>query len=556
MEKEMTNPSSENLINDLRKERLFLDVLCREYTSVYCMDFRNATLEILKLDPVANAFRIFGNEPRKKLDCYSAIRIYGDNYVAEECREDFRRVMNPDNLREQLAREDHFTYRYSSKPNRASQSNFEVELRRIDDRFPDLAILAFKNIDELVKAENERFLRAMEQRKLEEEVREAQLANTAKTEFLQRMSHDIRTPLNGICGMLNIADHYKDDLEKQTECRRKVRESANLLLEMVNEVLDMSKLESGRIMLEEKEFNLYDTAEEVYDVIEKLAEERGISVTCTGKEVSHWDVIGSPVHVKRILMNIMSNAVKYNKDGGTIELAAREIPAQEEGMARMQFICRDTGVGMSEEFLQHIFEPFSLEQIGEKIRYSRTGLGMSITKKLVDAMKGTIEVESVKGEGSTFTVTIPFRIDRSGVPGKRKRGGKAADIAGLHVLLVEDNELNMEIAEFILQERHAVVTKAWNGKEAVDLFAGSRPGTFDVILMDIMMPVMDGYTAAERIRALNRKDAGTIPIIAMTANAFMEDKQRARSAGMNDHIAKPVSGEELVRLLSEYRDRS
>ena len=688
------------MINDLKKEGLFLSVLCREYTSVFCLDFHDNTVELLKLDPAANAYELFGSEPRKKLDYLSVMSSYQDMYVAEECKEEFMEVMAPKHLCQKMTESDRFTYRYKSKPNKASQCNFEAELRRIDDRFPNLAILAFKNIDDLVNQENERLLKALEQKRLEEQVtqlsesyrqaadreailatlcndyevvyycdlesdylqvvkdsnprisvgseykfstvvsifrnaknlmesateyvqkldrdyllgylkehselslqfcikkaaddrtymetriirvktdsgfkvilgsrhiddivrereernrrlneavREARLANTAKTEFLQRMSHDIRTPLNGICGMIDIAEHYSNDLEKQRECRKKVKESANLLVEMINEVLDMNKLESGNVTLEQVPFNLYDTAEEVFAVMEKQAEERGIHITCGGKGVTHWNVIGSPVHVKRIIMNIMSNAVKYNKDYGSIDLICKEIPADEGDTVLIQFICRDTGIGMNEEFQQRIFEPFSLEQLEETVGYSRTGLGMSITKKLVDTMNGTIEVHSVKGEGTTFTVTIPFQIADSETGVRTKQKENTIDISGMNILLVEDNELNMEISEFMLQDRHANVTKAWNGKEAVSIFENSKPGAFDAILMDIMMPVMDGYQAAEKIRSLDRKDAKTIPMIAMTANAFTEDKVRARDAGMNDHISKPVSVDKLLQLLS------
>lgn len=700
MEKVTIPNQSEDMINELKKERLFLDVLCREYTSVFCLDFSEKTLEILKLNSNANAYDLFGNDPGKKIDYISMIKKYTELYVAKECREEFSQVMELDNLKREIAGVEHFMYRYKTKPNKASQCNFEMELRRIDEHFPNLAIFAFRNIDELVKQENERLVKALEQKKLEEKVtqlnesymqaanreailttlcndyevvyfcdletdylqvvkdsnpkikvgseskfstvislfknaknlaessaeyvskldrdylleyfkdhqeisiqfsinnndsdqtymetrivrvntdsgfkvilgsrhiddivrereernrklneamHEAQLANASKTEFLQRMSHDIRTPLNGICGMIDIAEHYSDDLEKQKECRRKIKESAGLLLEMVNEVLDMNKLESGKVILEEVPFNLYETAEEVFDVIEKYANERGISVNCGGKGVTHWNVIGSPVHVKRIIMNIMSNAVKYNKDYGSIDLICKEMKGNDDSTVRIQFICRDTGIGMSEEFQKHIFEPFSQEHIEEKISYGRTGLGMSITKKLVDTMNGTIEINSVKGEGSTFIVTIPFKIADSEVVSQNNKNEESADITGMNILLVEDNELNMEIAEFILQNKKANVTKAWNGEEAVSTFKNSKPGTFDVILMDIMMPVMDGYTATENIRSLDRSDAKTIPIIAMTANAFTEDKIRAYNAGMNNHISKPISAERLLQMLA------
>ena len=381
--------------------------------------------------------------------------------------------------------------------------------------------------------------------------KKAEAANEAKTEFLQRMSHDIRTPINGICGMIDVADHYAEDMKKQTECRAKIKEASHLLLELINEVLDMSKLESDEVILEEIPFNLNSISEEILGVIEQMATEQNIRILWEEKEVTHWNLIGSPVHVKRILMNILSNAVKYNKENGYVYISCREIPSEQTAMTTLEFVCRDTGIGMTEAFQKRIFEPFAQEHAGSRTKFAGTGLGMPITKKLVEKMGGTISFESKEGIGTTFLIRIPFRIDTDRKDRTEAEEKTETSIQGLHVLLTEDNELNMEIAEFVLQNEGTVVTKAWNGQEAVDIFRKSSPGEFDVILMDIMMPVMNGYEAAKMIRSLDREDAKVIPIIAMTANAFIEDRMRAKEAGMDEHIAKPVDRKLLVKVINE-----
>nr|WP_295284592.1 ATP-binding protein [uncultured Blautia sp.] len=379
--------------------------------------------------------------------------------------------------------------------------------------------------------------------------KKAEAANEAKTEFLQRMSHDIRTPINGICGLVNMADHYADDMEKQTEYRTKVKEASNLLLELVNDVLDMSKLESGEIVLEEIPFNLSSISREVFVVIEQMAAEQNIRIEWEKKEITHCDFIGSPGYVKRVMMNILSNAVKYNRENGYIYISCIEIPSEQPEMTTMEFVCRDTGIGMTEKFQKCVFEPFAQEHTGSRTKFAGTGLGMAIAKNLVEKMGGTITFESEEGAGTTFVIRVPFRIDTDR-DSKVKTGEKTeVSIRGLHILLAEDNELNMEIAEFMLQNEGADVTKAWNGEEVVEIFEKSRPDEFDVILMDIMMPVMNGYEATKMIRSMDREDAKAIPIIAMTANAFTEDRIRAKEAGMDEHVAKPVDAELLIKVI-------
>ena len=381
--------------------------------------------------------------------------------------------------------------------------------------------------------------------------KKAEAANEAKTEFLQRMSHDIRTPINGICGLVDMADHYADDMEKQTEYRTKIKEASNLLLELVNDVLDMSKLESGEIVLEEIPFNLSSIYREVFVVIEQVAAEQNLQIVWEKKEITHRDLIGSPRYVKRVMMNILSNAMKYNRENGHIYISCIEIPSGQPETTTMEFVCRDTGIGMAEEFQKHIFEPFAQEHAGSRTKFSGTGLGMPISKKLIEKMGGTITFESAEGIGTTFVLRVPFKIDPDADKREGQKDVSEKSIKGLHILLAEDNELNMEIAEFMLQNEGAVVTKTWNGQEAVEIFEKSRPDEFDVILMDIMMPVMNGYEAAKMIRSMDREDAKTIPIIAMTANAFTEDRIKAKEAGMDEHISKPIDMKLLVKIIHE-----
>ena len=389
-------------------------------------------------------------------------------------------------------------------------------------------------------------------KELEKSAREAKKANIAKTEFLQRMSHDIRTPINGIRGMVEVGDYYKDNLVKQAECRKKIWEASGFLLELINEVLDMGKLESEEVILEERSFNFFGLFNEIRMVIEKQAKERGIQIVVHKYRVIHENLIGSPLHVKRVVMNILTNAIKYNKDNGKIIMEFQEVQ-EDQDTVRIQFKCKDTGIGMSESFQKKIYEPFAQEKAWARTVYGGTGLGMPITKSLVEKMGGTISFESEQDVGTTFDIEIPFQIDHNKqCEEHKKKEVKETSIKGVNVLLAEDNELNMEIAEFVLESAGAKVIKAFNGKEALEIFKASEQGEIDVILMDVMMPVMDGLEAARYIRRSNKENARDIPIIAMTATAFTEDRRRVLEAGMNEHLAKPLESEVLIEMIAKY----
>jgi signal transduction histidine kinase/CheY-like chemotaxis protein len=387
--------------------------------------------------------------------------------------------------------------------------------------------------------------------------KEMQKAEGQRLKFLRQMSHDIRTPINGIRGMIRIANSSPKDLDKQKVCRQKIWEASDLLLDLVNDVLDMGKLNSGETRLDEKPFNLKDLIDNAIAVAEGAAQHRGITITLEKMEGKHWYLIGSPTQVSRILNNIIGNAIKYNKDNGKVTISCREIPDEkQEAKTSFEIVCADTGIGMDKSFQKHMFEQFSQENAVDEVSHHGTGLGLSIAKSLIDEMKGTINCESKRDEGTTFTITIPFGIDTDAVEEEETKP-KIEDIPedalkGVSVLLVEDNEMNMEIAEFILEEMGMKITKAWNGQEAVNIFSESAPGTFDVVLMDMMMPVMNGEEATRTIRRLDRHDAKTVPIIAATANAFAEDIEAALNAGMNDHLAKPLDVKPLKQMITKY----
>ncbi len=378
-------------------------------------------------------------------------------------------------------------------------------------------------------------------------------ANSAKSEFLSHMSHDLRTPINGILGMLEIMEKRQNDAGQQEACRRKIRVSTGHLLSLVNDVLQVSKLESGRPTAVEEPFDLHDTLEECITILSPQAEERGIRMSLEANSLQHNKLIGNALHLKQILMNVIENALKYNRPKGKVFVQVQETACQDK-TAKYRFVIEDTGIGIGEEFKKHIFEPFTQEHQGARTHYNGAGLGMSIVKKLVDQMKGTITLDSQLGKGSTVQITLPIQIDetRSAEPMDTALDLQS-NIADMHVLLVEDNEINCEIVEFMLKEAGAEVVTANDGQAAVDTFAASEPGTFDCILMDLMMPVMSGYEATRVIRALKRADAASVPIIALSANTFEEDIALAKDAGMNEHLAKPVDMRNLFETMSRLR---
>ncbi len=534
----------------LHEQLLVSNTLTRNFKNIYLVDLEKETAKILKLEAAFDELLEEGTG--HEFPFAVLLHDWLTNIVHPEDREKAAKVFNVENVKKMLTEQNEFTGTYRSDAN-GETHYFQYSMSRAEgDGFK--AILGFQIVDDIVRAqvEEENKRREIEKaynERLKAAAAEADKANKAKTEFLLRMSHDIRTPLNGIRGMLDIAEHYDGDIDKQRECRAKVRESSNVLLELINEVLDMSKLESGEIVLEHVPFNLNDMAFEIFTVVEKQAAEQGVEIV-ENTNLEHTKFIGSPIHFKRLILNILGNSIKYNRPHGKVYITCSEEPIDEKKIM-LETEIRDTGIGMSEEFQKHLFEPFRQENASARTKYGGTGLGLSIAKNLAEKMGGTITCESKQGVGTTFTIRVPLEPDFSEKAAEVTETAEDVSIAGETLLLAEDNDLNLEIAQFILTEAGANVVTARDGKEALDTFAASKPGEFSAILMDLMMPVMDGYESTHRIRALAREDATQIPIIAMTANAFAEDRIATKKAGMNAHIAKPLDAKIVIRVIAE-----
>ena len=690
LEKKMAEADREALrksSEELKKERMFLDVLCRDCVSVYYLDLKKDTMEVLKINEGANVAQILGTQIRQVTRYSATMEDYCKHFVIDANKADFLNAMSCDHLIEKLKEKERYVYRYQSVPNKEGHCHFDAQvLRIVQDEFDGTALLAFRRVDDIVTAERKyqkKIEEALQKERLSNEVlmaiskiyyaifrldlendtyeeissdskihhltgksgiastemielcrsfvvpeyqerilqffdvhtladrlededtiaeeylaqdgnwhtarfiakrrnaqgrvthvlyvtrlisdakrreqnwiaiaEEANKANQAKTDFLRHMSHDIRTPLNGILGMIEIADRHKGDTKKLYECRSKVLSSMEYLLSIVNNVLDIGKLESGEIVLEHRPFNLITLLMKQLTVIGMQANENGIRFE-GGKEMSvirHRYLIGSPVHLNRILMNLASNAIKYNHKGGTVTLYCTEI-SSDENTVIYEFVCKDTGIGMSEAFQKTAFDPFTQEGKEAVTSYTGSGLGLSIVKKMVEKMDGTIRLESTENIGTTFVGTIPFEIDhKAQAQAEGKQVPTVINLKGKRALLVEDNELNIEIAQLMLEDEGLAVDVVRNGKEAVDRYEYLPSGSYDFIFMDIMMPVMDGLEATRQIRAMDKADAKTIPILAMTANAFQEDIQQSIEAGMNAHLMKPLDKEKIRQALQE-----
>lgn len=404
----------------------------------------------------------------------------------------------------------------------------------------------------IISKQNRRLVRQKDEanQMLKAAVNQANSANQAKSDFLSHMSHDIRTPINGIMGMTDIALKNIGNQEKILDCLNKISGSSQHLLGLINDVLDMSRIESGKTKVNHEGFDIRTCIENCVSIIGGQLSTRNIELIREIDDFEHPLLIGDELHLRQVFINILGNSVKFTLDGGKIYFCATE-KEHTEDKALYRFELRDTGIGMKEEFLPHLFEAFAQEDDGMRTTYKGTGLGMAITKKFIDLMGGTVQVESKLNVGTTFIIEMWIDIDKDAKLNEAKSDAHI-DLEGIRILLVEDIELNLEIAKTILEEEGAVITPAMNGQEAVDTFVDHPAGTFDVVLMDIMMPVMDGITATKTIRALEREDAKIIPIIAMTANAYEEDIRNTQAAGMNAHLSKPIDVELLLRTLSRF----
>ena len=526
--------------NELLHNKSVMQALGENYMSVlYAVPERNE-VRIEKLEEHFSYFlQMLPTGPVMALDAVT--EAYARAFVVPEEREAFLATFRREALMETMAQKKSMTLRFNCREENGPVFCVEYHLIRAGGSLSDGIILGMRDVEEQVQKERAQ-LAAISQA-----MDSARLANAAKSDFLSRMSHDIRTPLNGIIGILEIDKQHKDDPELLNRNREKLKVAAHHLLSLVNDILDMNKLESGDIALAHEAFSIGQLHEDVIAIVEPQAAEAGLTFSHEEDTAFPYpNVYGSPLHLRQILLNIYGNAIKYNRTGGSIR-SRLEYLGREEDRAVYRLTIADTGIGMSRAFMPHLFEPFVQERTDARSVYQGTGLGMAIVKGLVEKMDGTITVDSIQGEGSSFAVTIPFEISNEGQL-SAPADEDAADIQGVRILLAEDNALNMEIATTLLSEAGAVITPVANGKAAVEAFSQNPPGTFDVILMDIMMPVMDGMAAARTIRGMQRADAARIPIIAMTANAFDEDMQASKEAGMNAHLAKPLN---IARVISE-----
>ena len=528
-------------IMEINKQNSIIGAISEIYLITFLVDIKRQVVKVLKSPKEINdMFGHTGND-------YHALTQACDLYLDEKYRKAHSEFIDISTIQERLKDRENLSFTYKDIYSKWYQT-FIIPREKDAEGNAVSAVLATRDVTEQIEKEHEY------NNKLIKSAEEANKANIAKTDFLRRMSHDVRTPINGIRGMLEIANHFPNDMEKQTECRKKIWSASGYLLDLVNDILDMSKLESGEITLENVPFNYNSVVNDVVSMTKVQANERGVTFDVIDNgSIENPNIIGSPLHLRRIYMNIVSNAVKYTPAKGSVTLCTREIKIS-PNRSEYEFICYDTGIGMSKEFQKHMFEPFTQENSDVRTSYKGTGLGLAITKSLVEKMGGSISVSSEKGRGTTFSVKIPFEINKNAKEDDNSlQTAQESDlIKGVKVLLVEDNDLNMEIAEFILENEGAIVTKAWNGQQAVDIFRESKPGDIDVILMDLMMPELNGIQATKLIRSMNRADASTIPIIAMTANAFKEDMEMSSEAGMNEHLAKPLDSQKIITTIAKY----
>lgn len=513
------------------------------YSALILIDIKNDQWELIKTPEKLDY--IFDQKHNVK----QMLEDYTSNRIIPSQRDSFRKFADINTLMTRLEQSRYLEYTVENINSRWYM--IAIVPQSYDKNGHIAAILMlFRDITE------EKLRELKYQHQLKAAAQQAEKANVAKTDFLRRMSHDIRTPINGIRGMVEICRFYLNDRKKAEECLDKIMAASGFLLELVNDVLDMNKLESGEIVLTKEPFCLSKLLMEVDSVIEMQANESGVDYIKAPLNIENDHLIGSSLHIKQILQNIVSNAVKYNKRGGYVRVSCTENRIDEKNIM-FEFVCTDNGQGMSEDFQKKAFEPFAQEKNRVRTTYAGTGLGLAISKKLTVQMGGTIEFISRQGYGTTFYVKIPFEIDDSY---ESRQQEIAADekirLDGNKIIIAEDNELNMEIARFIIEGAGAQVMPAVNGEEAVKIFETSQYGEYKVVLMDVMMPVMGGLEAAKNIRKMDRPDAKTVAMIAMSANAFHDDVEQSLAAGMNVHMAKPLDFDKLLATIKEYCDKN
>ena len=527
-----------NALNDVERERQIFNALCINYTAAYCCDLIADRMEPIKQKNFSHCAQQKDNihDPF----CYSEwVRHAYETFVIKESAPDYMEVFDAQNLMRRLQKQESFVYRHRTLPNGAGMEYFETTVVRLyAEQNSFKVIVGYRPIDDIIAEEKKHQETERERLRLAYELAES--ANEAKTTFLLNMSHDIRTPMNAILGYAQLMKNRLIDPEL-LHYRDMIEQSGNLLLSIINNVLDMARIESGQMELDKNYHTTGDVGSSVCSMFETEAKEKNLTLKHT-VDIKHPHIICDKTKMQEILTNIVSNAVKYTPPGGKIIVATRELPSEKEGYVNIETSVEDTGIGMSTDFLPHLFDSFSRERNSTASKVSGSGLGMPIVKSLVDLMDGRIDVESELGKGSKFTVTIPHKIAETVYYEKTVSSDTevCTDFSGIHILLAEDNELNAEIAMAILEDMGFIVERAEDGVICVAKLEQSAPKTYDLILMDVQMPNMDGYEATQIIRALPDKERAEIPIVAMTANAFAADRKKAFEMGMNEHITKPI----------------
>lgn len=526
---ELKNNELKEALVEANENRDVIMAIGKMYIAIYDINLNDNTYDVV------HGITNFYSDFNKKAETLDVINRVLNNTVSDEYKEAMENFFDFGTLKDRLRDTNTVHADYKASDGRWVSARFVVKTRNGDGSAHEVLY-----IPRVITSEKVKELEYQEQ--IVKSNLEAKKASLVKTDFLRRMSHDIRTPINGIIGMTNIADHYPDDLKKQEECRKKVKNASNFLLELVNNVLDMSKLESGAMELDDVSFDFIKLLREVESITKMNGENKGVRVISDYGNVKGCMVVGSPLHVKQIILNIAGNAVKYTNEGGSVYLSVEEV-FNDDKTVTYKLECRDTGLGMSKEFMKHAFEPFAQEKYGARTNYTGTGLGLAITKQLVDLMGGSVSVSSELGKGSTFVYVQSFKLDES----KINNDDVIEDVSleGRNVLVVEDNLVNQEIARFVFEQKGAVVTCADNGEDALSKFKDNK---YDLIVMDIMMPIMGGYEATRRIRAIDKD----VLIFAMSANAFSDDIKKSLAVGMNEHLSKPLVMDDLNRSLGKY----
>lgn len=536
----------------LREQLDIFDALSKDFLNVFLINMESGTAKILKLEGYVTEG--LDKNSGRAYPYYAVCEQYINERVHPEDRQMMLESMKLQNVKNEVERKGEYVSSY--------RILVEEEIHYYQFKYIPLPktnhiIAGFQSIDAIIAKERET------QKKLAQALEKAEQSNRAKTIFFNSMSHDIRTPLNAIVGCTSLAISHIDDIQEVKKYLAKINTASNHLLSLINDVLDMSHIESGTVKIEKAPVYLPDILEDLQSIIQSNSLAKQLKLHVDIKNMMHKDVITDKLRLNQILLNILGNAVKFTRPGGNIYFRVQELKNAEEGYAKYEFRIKDTGIGMSSEFIEHIFEPFTREQTATVSGIEGTGLGMSIVKNIVDMMNGTISVKSRQGIGTEFTVILQFKV--SDQPVKKEMEALARPeqtenvrqeknledlFQGKRILLVEDNLLNQEIAVELLKEAGFILDTAEDGIIAVEKMQKARPGQYDLILMDIQMPIMDGYEATRQIRKLENPEIANIPIVAMTANAFEEDRQKALDAGMNGHVSKPI---DLGKLLEAVK---